>query len=103
MTQHIDHIIEIHFHRNGICGAPFHVVTFVDTGKPASTKVGFVFAEPYHVAVMDLNRLTFGNIAFGANSWRGDVFEPELRDAIDDHRQQIEARYNMTTEDGGPS
>lgn len=99
--MHIDHINEIHYHRNGICGAPFYVVTFVDTGTPASTKVGFVFAEPYHVAVMDLNRLTFGNIAFGANSWRGDVFEPELRAAIANWETSIDGDDSRKIRDGG--
>lgn len=99
--MYIKQIIEIHRHRNGICGAPFHVVTFIDTGTPQSTKVGFVFAAAHHVAVMDLNRLTFGNIAFGANSWRGDVFEPELRAAILDWESSIDGEDAMQNRNGG--
>lgn len=44
--------------------------------------LGVVFDEPYHVAVFNLSKLALGNIAFGVNSWRGDVYEPLLRRAI---------------------
>ncbi len=37
--------------------------------------------------MFDLDKLALGNIAFGANSWRGDHYEPLLRDAIVEHRQ----------------
>lgn len=43
-----------------------------------------VFDEPGHVAVVDVLKLSDPKIgvAFGGNSWRGDRFEAELRQAI---------------------
>jgi hypothetical protein len=69
-------------HRNGICGAPFNVVLFGDTGPEGSRKVAILFEEEGHCAVLDVAKLAAGDIAFGSNSWRGDVFEPSLRQAI---------------------
>jgi hypothetical protein len=76
-------IISIAHHRNGIDGAPFYVVLFEDNpGPEASRKVGIVFDAPHQCAVLDIDKLAAGDIAFGTNSWRGDVYEPHLRDAI---------------------
>ncbi len=71
-------------HRNGVCGAPFHVVTFTanhDDGPEAM--IGIVFDEPAHCAVLSMGLLAEGNIAFGVNSWRGDHYDGELRTAIE--------------------
>jgi hypothetical protein len=81
-------ITNIVSHRNGICGAPFHVVLFSDRGPEGSRKVGIVFEEPYHCAVLDIAKLATGDIAFGSNSWRGDTYEPFLRQAIATTNQQ---------------
>jgi hypothetical protein len=75
-------IIAIDHHRNGICGAPFDIVLFEDTGQEGSRKVGILFEEEHHCAVLDVAKLAAGDIAFMANSWRGDVYEPHLRQAI---------------------
>lgn len=81
-------IEQIEYHRNGVCGAPFSVVTFTDTDvgdtkkKKGRKMVGIVFDEHAHVAVFDRELLGNGNIAFGENSWRGDTYEKELRAAI---------------------
>ena len=72
----------IAFHRNGICGAPFRVVLFEDTGPEASLKVAILFDPPGHCAVLDVAKLAAGDIAFGSNSWRGDTYEPTLRAAL---------------------
>ncbi len=72
-------IITIAYHRNGICGAPFYVVLF--RGEEGRI-VGILFDRECHCAVFDVDRLHQGNIAFGSNSWRGDHFEPALRNAI---------------------
>ena len=61
-------IERIEFHRNGICGAPFHAVLFHDS--EAGRMVGIVFDEPYHVAALNIDKLFLGDIAFGSNSWR---------------------------------
>src|SRR4051812_14154098 len=74
------HIEQLQRHRNGISGAPFHVVLFRDPDE--GRMLGVVFDTEYHVAVFNLDKLTLGNIAFGVNSWRGDRYEPYLRTAI---------------------
>lgn len=73
-------IENIERHRNGICGAPFHVLIFRDPDE--GRMVGIVFDDAHHVAVFHLGKLAAGNIAFGDNSWRGDRYEPFLRAAI---------------------
>ena len=97
----IHRIIDIDFHRNGISGAPFHVVLFDDKGPEASRKVGIVFDSPHHIAVLDVAKLAEGNITFGQNSWRGDVFELELRAAVTERHRHIEALYDAKSNDGG--
>ena len=73
-------IENIQHHRNGMCGAPFHVLIFRDPDE--GRMVGIVFEQEYHVAVFNLDRLAEENITFGVNSWRGDRYEPHLRNAI---------------------
>ena len=66
-------IINFDHHRNGICGAPFAVVLFEDPGTEGSRKVAILFEEPHHCAVLDVDKLAARDIAFGSNSWRGDI------------------------------
>ena len=73
-------IENIQHHRNGISGAPFHVLIFRDPDE--GRMLGIVFEQEHHVAVFNLDKLAVGNIAFGVNSWRGDSYEPSLRTAI---------------------
>lgn len=68
-------------HRNGVAGAPFHVVLFRDT---EGRKLAVVFKEICHVAVLDLDLTAAGEIRFGFNSFRGDVYEPLLRAAVEE-------------------
>jgi hypothetical protein len=75
-------IIDIAHHRNGIGGAPFTAVIFEDTGPEGSRKIGILFDEPHHCAVLDIAKLAAGDIAFASNSWRGDHYESHLRKAI---------------------
>ncbi len=77
---------EIEYHRNGVGGAPFYVVLFWDETE-AKDMMGVVFDDEYHVAVFDTNLLAEGNIRFGENSWRGDCYEPSLRQAIAQTRE----------------
>jgi hypothetical protein len=72
-------IIDITHHRNGISGAPFHVAIFND-GE--SIKLAVVFSEPGHCAVFDFLKIAEANIRFGENSFRGDCYEPSLRQLI---------------------
>ena len=69
-------------HRNGICGAPFHAVVFTDDGNGGKPMLGIVFDQEAHCAVLNITKLANGDIAFGSNSFRGDDYEPALRDAI---------------------
>lgn len=69
----------IAFHRNGVSGEGFHVVTFFDVDRPM---VGVVFESKGSVAVFERDLLGQGQIAFGINSWRGDLYERELRTVI---------------------
>jgi hypothetical protein len=76
-------------HRNGVGGAPFHAVIF-DEAKRAhpddqGRKVGIVFEQDGHCAVLDIAKLAIGDVTFGSNSWRGDEYEPHLRRAIAQH------------------
>jgi hypothetical protein len=85
-------IIDTAHHRNGICGAPFDVVLFKDTGPEGSRKVAILFEEPHHCAVLDVGKLAMSDIAFGTNSWRGDQYEPHLRRAIVERESAIDAQ-----------
>ena len=71
---------KIAHHRNGVSGESFYVVTFKDDGDAL---VGVVFEAARHVAVFDVALLAAGEIEFGVNSWRGDVYEKDLRAAIE--------------------
>lgn len=85
-------ITEVAFHRNGVGGACFHVVSFLQQreGQPVPERmVGIVFDEPHHVAVLSVDKLNDDVIGFGWNSWRGDVYEEELRKAIDENPSLI--------------
>ncbi len=72
-------LIDVAYHRNGICGAPF-TVTLFDDGE--SRKAALLFDAPYHCAVLDVAKLASGDITFGSNSYRGDVYEQTLRRLI---------------------
>lgn len=85
-------IIDIAYHRNGVAGAPFHAILFRDTGAEGSRKVAILFGEQYCCAVLDVGKLTNGDIAFRSNSWRGDNYEPSLRKAIADRQAADEGR-----------
>lgn len=69
-------------HRNGISGAPFYAVLFDEADGGTGPKLGVVFDQEAHCAVLDITRLANGDIGFGSNSWRGDAYEPALRAAI---------------------
>jgi hypothetical protein len=74
-------IIDTARHRNGVQGAPFHVVLFKERGS--APKLAVLFDEPNHCAVLDVDLLAKRDIAFGSNSWRGNEYESHLRAALD--------------------
>jgi len=71
-------------HRNGCTGTYFYVVLFtIKNGRKNRNMMATVFQEPGNVAVLDVDETKAGNIEFGmGNSWRGDTYEKELRQAI---------------------
>ena len=85
-------IEDVASHRNGIAGAPFCVVTFTEhDGVRQRQMVGILFEhdEPnpvadFRTAVFDRALLGRGVIAFGENSYRGDVYDGALRQACRD-------------------
>jgi hypothetical protein len=81
-------IIDIAFHRNGISGAPFHVVLFDDRCNDGRRMMAIVFEEDCHCAVLDVAKLAAGDIKFGSNSYRGDEYQCRLRKAIDQHERR---------------
>lgn len=84
----ITKVHEVAYHRNGIGGEGFWAVTFTAyVDGEVREMVATVFEKAGHVAVLDVDVLAGtvrrpGTVAFGTNSWRGDVFESELRNAI---------------------
>lgn len=88
---------EVAYHRNGMAGESFHVVTFtykVEGERASRPMVGIVFEYRHNanprVAVFDRAELGKGAIAFGGtdegrNSWRGDQFAPALAIAIKEY------------------
>jgi len=82
-------IISIARHRNGVGGAPFDIVLFKDTGGQGSRKVAILFEPAGFCAVLDVDKLATGDIAFGSNSWRGDDYEPPLRQAVQMHYDML--------------
>jgi len=80
-------IQEIAHHRNGVCGESFHAVRFRWQPDEYVDKENFlatVFADAGACAVIGLDLIDEYGVASGANSWRGDDFEPDLRKAIRD-------------------
>lgn len=76
-------MIEIHqvaYHRNGVSGNGFYAVEFTDTAN--GRMIASVFEERGNVAVFCVDKLKKYGIQFGPNSWRGDYYEPALREAI---------------------
>ena len=67
----------VRFHRNGIGGEGFHVVTFTYLASDGSADalLGVVFREDGHVAVLDPTDAD--------RRWRGDNFEDGLRRAVE--------------------
>ena len=73
------------YHRNGVSGEGFHVVTFdwKDDARVKRHMVGVQFEDGGACAVLDIDELVKDNIGFAeGNSWRGDHFEKELREVV---------------------
>jgi hypothetical protein len=75
----------IEYHGNGENGTPFHAVLFCDLDY--GNMLGVVFDHPGQVAVFNVGQLANGSIAYGVNTWNGDVYEPYLRTAVENYKQ----------------
>lgn len=67
-------------HRNGVSGTPFFVAVFID--KDGIRKVGIRLdakLDTKPTAVLDLDKLNAGNVAFSDNSFRGDMFDADMQ------------------------
>lgn len=87
-------IIDASFHHNGISGLGFWAVLFDadhhagNNEKRRSRMIASLFDEPGVCAVYSISELVNGNIKFACgNSWRGDVYEEELRPMIEKMRE----------------
>ena len=88
-------IIQVARHRNGVGGEPFYAILFRDLEEnPGNLMVATVFEESGAVAVLDVDLLkTEVGTEFGHNSWRGDWYEPELREAIKRYENDREREW----------
>ena len=68
-------------HRNGVTGDPFDVALVTD--DDGTTKVVVDFGGSA-VAVLQVDLLAAGDIAFGSNSWRGDHYADRVRQLLAD-------------------
>ncbi len=84
---------QVEWHRNGICGQGFWVVLFDGINHSVSgafpdanlgLMVAIVHEQKNYCSVLRVADLSDPSkkASFGVNSWRGDYFEPELREAI---------------------
>ena len=99
--KRVKEVQEVSWHRNGISGVGFYAVRFTadiepcskqdsaawnipeTAGESAANFLAIVFDEPGMGAVICLDRISTHGVQFGGNAWRGDDFEPELREAIE--------------------
>lgn len=97
-TGHIRSIEQVEHHRNGISGEGFYAILFTATNADMGRCLATVFSnregdgdwgvyergewDNPRVAVISLDVLPEHGVKFGANSWHGDHFAPELYTAI---------------------
>lgn len=86
---------DVAYHRNGICGEGFHVVTFRDGKDPM---IAVVFETPGQVAVLNREQVGAGIITFGVASFRGDVYEADMRKAIEKYEEARNIEYMPAAE-----
>jgi hypothetical protein len=95
---------EVEYHRNGVGGAPFNVIKFTDPKEGPMLGVVFykVDCSETAVAVFNRDKLAEGDISFGSNSWRGDVYAPMLRVgiALHDFEKHGKKCYHCNAEAG---
>jgi hypothetical protein len=89
-------IQEVAYHRNGIDGRGFYAVRFrwtPDNRTKEENFLGIVFNDAGACTVIGLDRIESQGVKFaGGNSWQGDHFEAELRQAIKDNELSSDER-----------
>ena len=104
---------EIAYHRNGVSGEPFYVVSFSDSSKLSGYDNDRIPREMLAVvfdmdveapedpstgnprtAIFDRTKLGAGVIAFAENSWRGDYYDRELRQAIRANERRLSEEWS---------
>ena len=77
------------YHRNGVAGEGFHAIAFTDKIDGVKRDmIASVFSQHGCVSVMDAVMAAAGNVERGINSWRGDDYEPQLRQWIEQYWQR---------------
>jgi len=71
-------ILEVAYHRNGCAGESFYAVRF---SEGRTVMLALVFECVGGVMVLDPVKAAT-SVAVGENSWRGDLYEADLRKAI---------------------
>lgn len=87
---------QIAYHRNGITGCGFHVVTFRDHNNGdhfGTPMLAIVFDSEYAddgclTAVLNREKAAAGDIASMSNAWRGDYFDSWLREQIKTYQER---------------
>lgn len=77
-------LISTSHHRNGVCGDPFNVSLIKDEDGTVKLCVDF---GGMAFAVLQVDKLATGDIAFGSNSWRGDHYADEVRKLAENAEQ----------------
>jgi hypothetical protein len=102
------HLTDISHHRNGCTGVSFYVILFRDGLKDQRMAIKFDDQGDGNIytAVLDTEKLADGDIDFGSNSFRGDVFDKQItewcekyeaeRSAAADKENEREARAQAT-------
>lgn len=89
MSDYVKKIVKESYHRNGVTGTPFDVAIFRQPGRRAPM-LAVIFEAAGHVAVFDLDLLKKDIIEFPENSFRGDLYQAELRRMIEKARDESE-------------
>ena len=98
MSNYVHKVLDIVYHRNGVSGDGFHVVRFT-SAEGEGEFVAILFEQEKSCAVLNVPQIVAGNIGFAmGNSWRGDNFEPELREAIAEWQTHSDERLQTMME-----
>jgi len=80
-------VMEVAYHRNGIVGDGFYVITFM---QKRNRMVGILFPEIGQCAcsILDIDLLNKNVVTFGKNSWRGDRYYDELLEVVEEYKNK---------------